>query len=159
MSMPVSRRYWRVILYGSIVGVVLSIGILNLYYLVFVTEYTPQTFGYSVKWGTFFGLITSGFILVGTIAVARSLGTRLGKGLFIVLSVVSAAGGWLLYGVLTGLLGSWHFFFGYPVIAAVAGTMSGVVAALAMFFVPQPETSKDEVSSADKLLGLFESAS
>ena len=44
-------------------------------------------------------------------------------------------------------------------IAAVAGTMSGVVAALAMFFVPQLETSKDEVSSADKLLGLFESAS
>jgi hypothetical protein len=151
--------YWRVALCGSLVGVALSIGILNLFYLIFWHEYTLQSFGAAAKWGTFMGLVASGFVVVGTIAFARKLGTRRGKGLFIALSVVSPIAGWLLLGILNGLLVSWYFFFGFPMTAAASGVLSGIVATLATFFMPQSDPSEAEPVSTDTLLSFFDSAS
>ncbi|MFT4230316.1 MAG: hypothetical protein QM602_08515 [Microbacterium sp.] len=159
MSTSTMGPYWRVIGYGSIVGVALAIGILNLYYLIFATEYTLQTFSHAAKWGALLALATSGFVTVGTIALARKLRARRGKVLFISLSVVSPIVGWLVVGVLNGVLFSWIFFFGFPMIAVVSGVMAGIVAALAMFFVPQSEVSEEETLSTDDHLDVFGSES
>jgi MFS family permease len=156
MSTPTMGAYWRVIAYGSIVGVALSIGILNLYYLIFASEYTLQSFGDAARWGTLLGLVTSAFVIVGTIAFARRLGTRWSRGLFITLSVVSPVAGWLGLGIVNGLLVSWIFFFGFPLIAAVSGVMAGIVATVSMFFIPQPETPEEDTASTDNPLSALD---
>lgn len=150
--------YWKVILYGSTVGVALSIGILNLYYLIFFTEYTSQSFGDAIRWGAGLALVTSGLVTCGTLAVARQLGTRRGKILFIILSVLSPIAGWLLLGIINGLLVSWYFFFGFPLIAIVSGIASGIIATFATFFLPRSDPD-EESGSTDAPLSLFESDS
>lgn len=157
--MPTMGLYWRVIMYGSIVGAALSVGILNLYYLVFATDYTLQSFVDAAKWGTILGLVTSVLVIIGTIGVARSLGTRRGKGLFIVLGVVSAILGWLLLGILNGLLVGWIFFFGFPLIAAVSGVFTGIISTIAMFFAPDSRSSEDDALSTENALHLFDTDS
>ncbi|GAA2952509.1 hypothetical protein [Microbacterium schleiferi] len=158
MTTPTVGPYWRVIAYGSFVGVALSIGTLNVYYLIFATEYTLQTFVDAAKWGTALALTTSAFVVFGTIALARKLRTRRGKALFVLFSVASPVVGWLLLGILNGLLVSWLFFFGFPLIAVVSGTFAGIVAALAMFFVPQADAPKEDADSTDDPLGVFDSS-
>lgn len=108
------------------------------------------------KWGTLLGLVTSSLVIVGTIAVARRLGKRRGNGLFIVLGVVSAVVGWLLLGIINGLLVGWTFFFGFPLIAAVSGVITGIVATVAMFFVPDSDPPEDDALSADDALHLLD---
>lgn len=147
--------YWRTIGYGSIVGIVLSVGILNLYYLIFATEYTLQTFIDAAKWGTILALISSAFVTIGTIAFARKLNTARGKGLFIAMSVVSPIVGWILFGVINGLLFTWIFFFGYPLIGAASGVMAGIVAALATFFMPQ-SASRQVLNPTEDPLDVFD---
>lgn len=148
--------YWKVILYGSIVGAVLSVGILNLYYLIFANDYVFQTFLDGLLWGTALALVTSVLVTVGTIGLARSLGKRRGRGLFVLLSVLSAVAGWLVLGVLNGLLVSWNFFFGFPFIAGVAGVMTGIVSAIAMFIVSASRRVDDEGQSVDDAAQIFD---
>lgn len=158
MKTPTMGSYWKVILYGTIVGVVLAIGILNQYYLIFSTEYTAQSFGNAIKWGTGLALVTSGLVICGTLAVARRLGTRRGKILFIILSVLSPIAGLMLLGIINGLLVNWHFFFAVPLIAIIAGVVSGIIATFAMLFLPQPD-SDEETGPVDALSRLFDSDS
>ncbi|MDZ4236279.1 MAG: hypothetical protein U1C73_21580, partial [Dietzia sp.] len=112
----------------------------------------------AAKWGTALALTTSALVVLGTIALARKLRTRSGKALFVIFSVVSPVVGWLLLGVLNGLVVSWLFFFGFPLIAVVSGTLAGIVAAIAMFFVPQADAPKEDSVSTDDPLGVFNSS-
>lgn len=157
MTAPTMGPYWRVIAYGSVVGVAISVGTLNVYYLIFTTDYTLQSFFDAAKWGAALALTTSAFVVIGTIGLARKVRTRRGKALFVLLSVASSVVGWLLLGVLNGLLASWLFFFGFPLIAVISGTFAGIVAALAMFFVPEADAPKQDIAPTDDPLGVFDS--
>lgn len=103
-------------------------------------------------------LISSAFVTIGTIAFARKLNTAGGKGLIIAMSVVSPFVGWILFGVINGLLSTWIFFFGYPLIGATSGVMAGIVAALATFFMPQ-SASRQVLNPVEDPLDVFDSGS
>lgn len=128
--------YWKVIGYGSIVGIAVAVGALMVFYLTFANEFGWVNVADALKWGLVIGLLTSGMVVVGTVAVARTLDTAVGKGLFILLSLISPLVGWLLFGLVNGVLVSWDFFFGFPGIAAVAAAASVIIAAIATLFMP-----------------------
>lgn len=148
--------YWRVIAYGSIVGIVLAIVALNLYYLTFSLEYSARSFGDAVRWGVIIALTTSGFVIASTVAVARKLGTRRGQALLVLLSFVGPVVGWLLFGAASGLLVGWTFFFGFPLIAGVAGITAVLIAAFATFFLPSADSHAAGPAATEDPLQFFD---
>ncbi|MDF2508063.1 MAG: hypothetical protein K0Q52_1922 [Microbacterium sp.] len=72
--------YWKVIAYGSIVGISLAIGVLAIYYLTIAHEFTWATVGDSVRWGLLLGLLTAAMVTAGTCVMARPIYTAWGRG-------------------------------------------------------------------------------
>jgi hypothetical protein len=136
MKSSTMALYWKVIAYSCIVGISLAIGILTMYYLTFANEFTSATFGDAVRWGALLGLLTTVMVIAGTIATARRLDTPSGKALFILLSFLSPLVGWILFGIVNGVLVGWEFFFGAPLIAGVSSVVALLVGAVATFFMP-----------------------
>jgi MFS family permease len=159
MSTSTRALYWRLLGGGALVGVVLAVAGLNLYYLATSTEYFapstgygPQSFYNAVRWGTFLALVTAAFVMIGTLAVAGRLNTAWGKAGFVLLSIIGPAAGWMLFGVVQSVLTSWHFFFFSPILAVFAGIFSGIVAAFATFFIPERESEQAETDDEEDLL-------
>jgi len=128
--------YWKVIAWSATVGISLAIGILTIYYLTFANQFTLATFGDAVKWGTVLGLLTTVMVVAGTIATARRLDRSSGKALFILLSFLSPLVGWILFGIVNGILVGWDFFFGAPLIGGVSSVVALLIGTLATFFMP-----------------------
>jgi hypothetical protein len=55
MSKSTMGLYWKVIAYGSIVGILMAIGVLAIYYLTFADEFTWVSVGNSIRWGFLLG--------------------------------------------------------------------------------------------------------
>ncbi|MDF2508064.1 MAG: hypothetical protein K0Q52_1923 [Microbacterium sp.] len=66
----------------------------------------------------------------------------MGQGLFILLSFFSPLVGWLLLGVLNGVLVGWDFFFFAPWIAGVSSVTAALIAAISTFFMPHVHDDK-----------------
>lgn len=145
--------YWKVIAYGSIVGIFLAVGVLAIYYLTFAHEFTWATVGDSIRWGFLLGLLTAGMVIAGTCVTARRLDTAGGKGMFILLSFLSPLVGWLLLGALNGVLVGWDFFFFAPWIAGVSSVTAVLIGALSTFLMPRAH--EDEPPAGHSLDELF----
>lgn len=139
MSASTVGTYWRVIAYGSIVGTVLSICVLSVVYLTFNPEFGGPDVVDAIRWGVGIALTTSAMVVAGTIVVAHRLESPVGKGAFVALSFLSPLVGWMLLGLVNGVVVGWDFFFGFPWIAAVASVSAIVIAAVSSLFMPSTE--------------------
>jgi hypothetical protein len=149
------RLYWKVVAVGSIAGIALAVAALAIFYSTFARGFTWANVGDSLRWGVLVGLLTTAMATTGTLVTARRLDTAGGKALFILLSFLSPLLGWLLVGVIDGVIAGWDFFFGFPWIAAAAGIAAALIAAVSTLFMPPPPSGGSTSEHAvEELLGL-----
>lgn len=143
MSTSAVGPYWKIFLSGSVVGVLISSLAICLYRAIFFVELNLSVLVDSLKWGAILALITAAFVITGTIWFARTLNSKRSRIWFVALSVASPLIGWVLLGLLSGLVAGWSYVFFAPLIAVVSATTAGIIAAFAMIFI-SPDGREDE---------------
>jgi hypothetical protein len=144
-----TKLYWYLVAGGAVISVVAAAAINAIYVGVMDGGLSVSALPSAVRAGLIFGLLTTAFVILGTVRFASKL--RFRKGWAIVLSVVAPVVGWTLFGAIDSGFGPTSLFAFYPVVGVIAGAGSGLVAALASFLVPEATSHRTPASpdSAD----------
>ncbi|PTT21762.1 hypothetical protein DBR36_03300 [Microbacterium sp. HMWF026] len=130
-----TKLYWYVVAGGAVMSVVAAATVSALYNGVMGGGHGAITLSATVGAGLSFGLLTTVFVILGTVWFASKLHTR--KGWTIAMSVAAPVVGWTLFGVFDSGFGPASLFVFYPVVGVIAGVASGTVVALGSFLVPE----------------------